>query len=113
MNKLLKLDRIHFDGMVLQSGQTVRLWGRCPAGAAVSARLDDRHCTVLCADGRFTVTIPPQPASPGHTIIIACEGRSIRLSDVCFGDTVPRGGQPDMGQPEHTVEHDMAFTADL
>jgi len=101
---LLTLDGIFSNGMVLQREREVRLWGRCPQGAAVSAELNGQPCTVLCSDGRFTVTIPPQPASCCHTIIIACENQRIELGDVCFGDVFLLAGQSNMQLPVARVQ---------
>jgi len=101
---LLTLDGIFSDGMVLQRERAVRVRGRCSQGAEVSAVLDDQPCTVLYADGRFTVTLPPQPASCGHTIIIASENERIFLNDVCFGDVFLLGGQSNMQLPVSRVQ---------
>ena len=101
---MLTLDGIFSDGMVLQRERTVRLWGRCSQGAEVSAKLDGQPCTVLCSDGRFTVTLPPQPASCGHTIIIEYESERVLLEDVCFGDVFLLGGQSNMQLPVSRVQ---------
>lgn len=101
---MLTLDGIFGSGMVLQRERTVRLWGQCSQGAAVSAALDGCPCVVLCADERFTVTLPPQPASCCHTIIVSCENERIELNDVCFGDVFLLSGQSNMQLPMSRVQ---------
>lgn len=90
--------------MVLQRERTVRLWGRTAPGTEVSARLDGQPCAVLCADGRFTVTVPPQPASCCHTIMIESGKERILLEDICFGDVFLLGGQSNMQLPVSRVQ---------
>ncbi len=59
---------------------------------------------MLCVDKSFTVTLPPQPASCGHTIIIESEDEKVRLEDVCFGDVFLLSGQSNMQLPVARVQ---------
>ncbi len=103
MNRLLTLDGIFSDGMVLQRNRPAAVWGTCPDGAAVHAELDGSSCVVNCEKGRFTVTLPSQPASTGHRLSITCEDETVTLSDVCFGEVFLLSGQSNMELPAERV----------
>lgn len=96
MNKKIIPDGIFGSGMVLQRERTVRLWGSCPEGAQLTAELDGQPCEVSCEKNRFTVTIPPQTASCGHVVTIACGDEKTVMEDVCFGDVFLLSGQSNM-----------------
>ncbi len=96
MSGIFSLDGIFGSGMVLQRDRCNKLWGTCPANARVSASIDAQPCSVTGIDGKFTVIIPAQEASAGHTIEIVCDDQTIILEDVCFGEVFLLSGQSNM-----------------
>ena len=54
--------------------------------------------TASAADGRFSVTLPPQPASlTPRTLTVAAGAHKLTLSDVVFGSVYVCSGQSNMG----------------
>lgn len=96
MNKMLLTDGIFSDGMVLQRNRETKVWGSCAEGAQVKASLNGEPCAVECSGGRFTVIMPPQPASTDNKIVISSGDEEIAINDVCFGDVFLLSGQSNM-----------------
>src|SRR5437868_13835682 len=60
----LRMPRIFNDGMVLQRGESIRLWGWATPGAPVVARLSEAASARTSADasGRWTLNLPRHAA---------------------------------------------------
>ena len=60
----VRLPRFISSGMVLQRGDTARVWGWADAGSSVKVQFIGRkYTTVADADGRWSVAIPTQKPS--------------------------------------------------
>jgi sialate O-acetylesterase len=87
--------------MVLQrSPHSARIWGWSTPQSNVTVSLDDTLVGFDIADpttGKWTVRLPPQPASTEERTIHITDGTtSITLVDVVFGDVYLCSGQSNM-----------------
>ncbi|QDH71244.1 sialate O-acetylesterase [Marilutibacter alkalisoli] len=96
----VELPRIFADGMVLQRGQPIQVWGRAGAGARIEVTLDgDRVRARADADGAWRVELPAREAGGPFTLRID-DGRAAReLRDVLVGDVWLASGQSNMEWP--------------
>lgn len=104
---MIQLADIFQNGMVLQRGKPVRLWGVCDAPQWVEVRLNG---TVILAQevaaGEFNLTLPPQPAMENTELRIG----EICLTDVDFGEVWLAGGQSNM---EFLLQYDQEGAAEI
>lgn len=92
----VRLPRFISSGMVLQRGDTARVWGWADAGASVKVQFIGRkYTTVADADGRWSVTIPTQkPSMVGGPYKMQIN--SVELDDIYVGDVWLCSGQSNM-----------------
>ena len=96
----LRLARLFQDGMVLQRGGPVPVWGWAPAGAVVTATLAGHTARGAAdGDGRWTVRLPAMTAGSGHTLEVAGAGMRVTVRDVAVGDVWVASGQSNMEWP--------------
>jgi len=94
----LKLPAIIGDHMVLQQKQADRLWGWDTPGTNISVTFAGQtYNATAAADGRWMVTLAPQPANENpQTLTI--QGTSKReLTDILIGEVWMCSGQSNMG----------------
>jgi sialate O-acetylesterase len=98
--KALRLPTFVDSHMVLQREPfSSRIWGWASPGANVTASLDGgmtHGASVVDADGSWSINLPPQPASDGHTLLITDGETTIDLLDIAFGDVYLCSGQSNM-----------------
>ncbi len=86
--------------MVLQRDKVIRVFGEGEEGAVVSATLNvDGHSVTsdgIVRAGRWELELPPQPASEGATLTIACDGEEKVMTNVAIGEVWLLGGQSNM-----------------
>ena len=88
------------DGMVLQQGVSVPLWGKAEPGTWVYARiLEKEYRAKTGADGRWRVAIAGQPAGGPYDLEISALGERRVFVGVCFGDVWVCAGQSNMEMP--------------
>lgn len=97
----LRLSTFVDSHMVLQRApHKARIWGWASPESSILATLVDVDIRVTTmADlksGRWTIDLPPQPASDNHTIHITDGNKSIVLEDIAFGDVFLCSGQSNM-----------------
>src|SRR5690606_18470014 len=97
----LELPRMFGDGMVLQRGQPILVWGQATAGAHVDVSLgDDRARATADGNGRWRVELPARQAGDGPLVIRIDDGSAtLELSDVLVGDVWLASGQSNMEWP--------------
>ncbi len=96
----VELPRVFGDGMVLQRGQPIPVWGRSPAGARVVVEFDG-HVAKVRADrnGDWRVELPARVAG-GPYVLSIDDGTAPRvLEDVHVGDVWLASGQSNMEWP--------------
>ena len=85
------------NGMVLQRGKAIPIWGKADAGEAVTVTLNKKKvATVADADGRWRVDLPQMKAGGPYTLEVNSDGvksEKILLDDVFIGDVWLLSGQ--------------------
>lgn len=97
----LSLDRLFSDGVVLQRGVPIAVWGNAESGERVAVRLgDDKADAVAGKDGRWKVWLGPR-ATCAEPLELVVAGMSERLvvSDVVVGEVWLASGQSNMEWP--------------
>lgn len=88
------------DGMVLQYGREVNLWGTADANETVSITfLKKKYKTTADADGNWKVTLPVMKPGGPYTMIV----NDIQLKDILVGDVWLCSGQSNMELPVSRV----------
>ena len=93
----LQLSRLVSDGMVLQRGVPVPIWGSASPGTAVTVSFDghDRTATANAA-GAWTATLPPMAAGGPHAMRVSAGQEEIDVRDILVGDVWIASGQSNM-----------------
>ena len=77
------LPRIFGSNMLIQRGQPVRVWGKCPPNASVQISLGSRQATALAgADGAWQVSLDPVPVGGPYTLTASAEGDIVILTNI-------------------------------
>lgn len=92
----VKLPALVSDGMVLQRGEQVNLWGTAAPGETVNvAFLKKKYKTVADAQGNWKLMLPALKAGGPYTMTI----NDIELKDILVGDVWVCSGQSNMELP--------------
>ncbi len=83
------------DGMVLQRGQAVPVWGTARDGEAVTVELGTQKATTKAADGKWRVDLKPLTAGGPFTLTIAGDNK-VTVKDVLVGEVWVCSGQSNM-----------------
>jgi len=97
----IELPKLISDGMVLQSGMRVPIWGTAQAGSEVSVSFAGQEVRATARpDGKWKLYLGPleADASP-RRMTIRDSGRELTLEDVLVGDVWVAGGQSNMWYP--------------
>lgn len=96
----LTLPPILSDGMVIQRGQPVHLWGTTAPGLNVTAELGGRSATAAAGpDGRWRLELPPYEKLAGDLIVRDSRGDQVLVRSVLLGQVWLCGGQSNMAFP--------------
>lgn len=96
----LRLPRLFQDGMVLQRGVPVPVWGWAAPGAEVTVTLDHRtERATADASGAWEVRFPALRAGGPHAITVEAAGARVEVGDVVAGDVWVASGQSNMEWP--------------
>ena len=96
----VELPRMFTDGMVLQRGQPLPVWGHAAPGATVKVTFDgDAASTVADANGDWRVLLPARAAGGPLRMRIDDGIASVELKDVLVGDVWLASGQSNMEWP--------------
>lgn len=100
----IKLARIFSDGVILQRGKDIKIWGFADAGENVSVTLAGK-CMNVSADenGRFDAAFPKMEKGGPYTLEAKSESGSSVAGDVMIGDVVLVSGQSNMEFPMDRV----------
>ncbi len=93
----LWLPAVFGDHMVLQRDVPLPVWGRAAAGAKVRVRFASHDREVVAeSDGRWSCTLPAQPAGGPHELVVS-SGKAVRaFRDVLLGEVWFCSGQSNM-----------------
>lgn len=88
------------DGVVLQRGHEIPVWGTAPAGTEVEVSLaGDESRGIADASGRWSVKLPAREAGGPYELEIEGPGYSKVVRDVLVGDVWVASGQSNMEWP--------------
>ena len=88
--------------MVLQRDCPAPLWGRAVPGAEVTAVLTPGGPAAAATadpDGRWRLTLPPQPAGGPYTLVLQSGADRLDFTGVYYGEVWLAGGQSNMELP--------------
>src|SRR5262245_63784022 len=93
----VRLPALFTDHMVLQQGQSNRVWGWAEPGEPVTVTIEKQEHMAKANDkGRWTVTLQSLPAGGPH--VLAVKGKNeLQVQDVLVGEVWSCSGQSNMG----------------
>lgn len=93
----LQLARIFSDGMVVQRGARIPVWGWAAPGAVVTARFKGSVARDMAdSSGRWTVTFPASAAGGPYRLTVDAGSEHASVGDVLVGDVWVAAGQSNM-----------------
>ena len=96
----LRPARLFSDGLVLQRGAAIPVWGWAPPKTSVSVVLSGQTRTATAdARGAWRVSFPAMNAGGPYEMIIAGGGKRIAVRDILLGDVWVASGQSNMEWP--------------
>ena len=96
----LRPARLFTDGLVLQRGAAIPVWGRAPLKTSVSVTLSGVTRTATTdARGAWRVSFPAMKAGGPYEMTIAGGGKRIAVRDILVGDVWVASGQSNMEWP--------------
>ncbi|HWK04686.1 MAG TPA: sialate O-acetylesterase [Puia sp.] len=104
----VKLPRLVSDGMVLQRGVPIKVWGWAAPGENITVKFDGEKVSAVTGDDReWSVLLKPRKA--GGPYIMEVDGiNHIRLKDILVGDVWVCSGQSNMELPMERVKEKYA-----
>ncbi len=87
----MKLGVLFRDGMVLQSGEPIRIFGEAEGSVMVS--FDNEAKTVFAEDGKWLVEFNARAYGGPYTITVVSDGEAVQLNDVMVGEVILCAGQ--------------------
>jgi sialate O-acetylesterase len=107
----LRPARLFSDGLVLQRGAQIPVWGWAPAKTSVSISLNGLTRTATAdAAGAWRVAFPAMQAGGPYEMTIAGSGTRIDVRDILVGDVWVASGQSNMEWP---VESSVDAAAEI
>ena len=93
----LRLARLFGDGMVVQRGARVPVWGWAMPGSKVSISFDSRsYGAVAGQNGGWRVTLPAMGLGGSHTLTVTDGSERLTVRDIVIGDVWICSGQSNM-----------------
>ncbi len=93
----VRLPALFADHAVLQRDKPLPVWGRAEPGEKVSVKLGtEGGDTTAGKDGRWQVTLKPQPVSKAPLTLTVAGKNTVTVKDVLLGDVWLCGGQSNM-----------------
>ena len=96
----LRLAALLSDGVVLQRGRPIPIWGWAAPGASVRVELRGRSATANAdAVGKWKALLPAVPAGGPYTMTVRSGAQRVDVHDVLVGDVWVASGQSNMEFP--------------
>lgn len=93
----LALAKIFSDGMVIQRGARIPVWGWAPPRTPIVVRFKERVARVTAdSAGRWSVAFPPSKAGGPFTLRVEAAGQHLSVGNVMVGDVWVASGQSNM-----------------
>ena len=90
------LPQVLSEGMVLQRGKPVRIWGKGVEGQEVRAWLNGQDGKTLVRNGEWSITFEPYEAGGPYDLTIQSGKKTQIIEDVLIGEVWIAGGQSNM-----------------
>ena len=95
--RALRLAKLFGDGMVVQRGARIPVWGWGAPGGAVTARLGSRVAQATAdSTGRWSMTFPALSAGGPWTLSVDANDQHLAIGNVMVGDVWIASGQSNM-----------------
>ena len=95
----IRLPKIFSDGMVLQRGAAVKIWGTADPDEELNISLGDNSSSVKAdANGKWTAEVAPPETGGPYELTIAGTESSVVFTDVFIGDVWICSGESNMQQ---------------
>jgi sialate O-acetylesterase len=93
----IRLSALFTDGVVLQRGVEINVWGTARPGSKVEVTLGDREgASTTDAGGQWSMSFPAMEAGGPHGMVIKGSGYEEHIQDVMIGDVWVASGQSNM-----------------
>ena len=93
----VKLPAVFGDGMVLQQGKDLNIWGWAGAGEQVTVQFGDQTvASKMDADGGWKVVLKARPANAKGQTLSVKGSNTINIEDVLIGEVWLCSGQSNM-----------------
>ncbi len=89
----LSMARIFADGMVLQRGEPINVFGYAADGSTITVTLGEATGTAIAQNGEWRVTLPAMEAARRLTLEVVCGSESLNFTDVSVGEVFVVSGQ--------------------
>lgn len=94
---MLKTAEVFQDGMVLQRGKAVSVWGTSDAGKEITVTIQGKRASATAdEEGRWKVILEPLTASFQENMTVNAENEQICFRDVAVGEVWLAAGQSNM-----------------
>ena len=117
----LSLPRLFQDGMVLQRGKPIPVWGKATPGETVTVTFNKKqYQTTADADGRWRVDLPKMKAGGTYTLEVSTNTQQLSpINDILIGDVWLLSGQSNIDvtiervYPQYVKEIDSYENANI
>ena len=93
----LRLSKLFTDGVVVQRGVRIPVWGWAPAGAVVTGTLKGHTAkTTANASGRWSFSFPPSGAGGPYELRVSSGDARVDVRNLLIGDVWVASGQSNM-----------------
>ena len=93
----VRLAPLFRDGAVLQREKPIPVWGRATPGEKIEVRFHRQSTTTTAdRDGRWRVTLAPEPGDSQPAELVVSGGNTVRVADVLVGEVWLCSGQSNM-----------------
>lgn len=93
----MNIAEIFGNGMVLQQGQPIPVWGTARAGEKISVKIQERHASAVTGeDGTWCVYLEPLSVSCNETMIVSGQSEKVCFENVAVGEVWIAAGQSNM-----------------
>ena len=102
------------DGMVLQRGKPIKVWGTATPTNEVSVSINGTTAVGMSGiDGNWMVELPAMSAGGPYELVAVGSGQTNRLADVLIGDVWIAFGQSNMVRPLSEMSNKQPYIDDI
>lgn len=100
----VKLPKLVSNGMILQRGTELKIWGWAAGGEKVSLVFaEKKYSAIANRNGEWVLKLPKQKAGGPYTMLIKGNTNEIKINDILIGDVWLAAGQSNMELPMRRV----------